>query len=60
MKRLSKRQALATLIPELLITSTLVPLFWSNIEVGWRVPVSRPRRSWSAEYDVLLQDVKRA
>jgi two-component system cell cycle response regulator len=38
MKRLSKRLALATLIPELLITSTLVPLFWSNIEVGWRVP----------------------
>ncbi|AFP29330.1 hypothetical protein [Marinobacter sp. BSs20148] len=32
MKRLSKRLALATPMPALLITLTLTPLFWPSIE----------------------------
>ncbi|WP_018403149.1 sensor domain-containing diguanylate cyclase [Marinobacter gelidimuriae] len=57
MKRLSIRLALATLIPALLITSTLVPLFWSNIESRVESARITARALLEAEYDVLLQDM---
>ena len=55
MKRLSKRLALATLIPALLITSTLALVFWSNIENRVEAARITAQTLLETEYDVLLQ-----
>ena len=57
MKTLSIRLALATLIPALLITSTLAPIFWSNIESRVESTRIMAQALLDAEYDVLLQDM---
>jgi len=54
-KRLSKRLALATLIPALLITSTLALVFWSNIENRVEAARITAQTLLETEYDVLLQ-----
>lgn len=58
MKKLSKRLALATFIPALLITLTLAPLFWSSIESRVESARITAQALLEAEYGVLLQDMK--
>lgn len=55
MKRLSISLVLATLIPVLLVTSTLAPIFWSNIESRLERTRITAQALLEAEYDVLLQ-----
>ena len=57
MKHLGVRLVLATLIPTVLITITLAPFVWSNIQNRLDHARTSAQAQLEAEYDVLLQDM---
>lgn len=58
MRTLRTRLVLATLVPVFLVTATLAPIFWSNIQSRLEHTRVAAKALLEAEYDVLLQDME--
>ncbi|MCL7942917.1 diguanylate cyclase [Marinobacter sp. ATCH36] len=57
MRTLRTRLVVATLVPVFLVTATLAPIFWSNIQNRTEYSRVAAEALLEAEYDVLLQDM---
>lgn len=57
MKTLRTRLVVATLVPVFLVTATLAPIFWSNIQNRLEYSRVAAEALLEAEYDALLQDM---